>query len=87
MGGVCDGAPCMRPRPSHCPRLAAGSTISTPPALHHLPPTCRPLIEERIRERQRLRAQNRLPPLDDLHRKPHHREGLTIPAGSLQHAI
>jgi len=60
---------------------------------HLHPPTpvptraCRPLVEERIRERQRMRSMNNLPPVDDLHRKPQHREGLTIPEGSLQHAI
>lgn len=50
-------------------------------------PPRRPLLEQRIRERQQLRASNQLPPVDDLHRKPQHREGLVIPAGSLQHAI
>ena len=44
----------------------------------------RPLVEARIRERAELRRQGRLPPLEDAHRKPHHREGLTIPAS--QHA-
>ncbi|KAL4442996.1 hypothetical protein ABPG77_008487 [Micractinium sp. CCAP 211/92] len=47
----------------------------------------RPLIEARIRERRQMRVANSLPDIDDLHRKPQHREGLTIPAGSLQHAI
>jgi NADH dehydrogenase (ubiquinone) flavoprotein 1 len=47
----------------------------------------RPLVEERIRERRRMRSMNNLPEIPDLHRKPEHREGLTIPADSLQHAI
>ncbi|GAB4820701.1 hypothetical protein N2152v2_007747 [Parachlorella kessleri] len=44
----------------------------------------RPLLEQRICERQDLRMKGQLPPLEDLHRKPASRTGLTIPAG--QHA-
>jgi hypothetical protein len=46
---------------------------------------CRPQLEERIRERQRLRAQNQLPEMESLHglhRKPQHRYRLA--AGSRQ---
>lgn len=39
----------------------------------------RPLVEERIRERVAARRAGTLPPMDDHHRKPQHREGLTIP--------
>ena len=35
----------------------------------------------------RLRARGQLPPIDSPHRKPQHREGLTIPEGSLQRTI
>ena len=57
-------------------------------------PSPRPLIEQRIAERQALRAQGRLPggleqgnhPAGAAAR-PHHREGLTIPRGSLQRAM
>lgn len=38
----------------------------------------RPMLEERIRERHIMKEEGQLPPVD-LHHRPHHREGLTIP--------
>lgn len=39
---------------------------------------CRPLVEERIRERRQMRATNSLPVIDDLHRKPQHRRAPAV---------
>ena len=61
--------------------------ITCGPELSYTSHRRRPLLEQRIRERQELRARGQLPPIDSPHRKPQHREGLTIPEGSLQRAI
>lgn len=59
-----------RRRPPALRRLA-----QLPPPQPATPPTHTP---------QELRAKGQLPPLEDLHRRPTSRMGLTIPAG--QHA-
>ena len=91
--GCCLGAACV----PGCSLAAASRTLRRLPLVAtttaaHLPlaarPSwCRPLLEERARDRARMRSMNNLPEVPDQHRKPQHREGLTIPAGSLQHAI
>jgi hypothetical protein len=62
-----------------CPNLSALRRAASVPTAA----PCRPQLEERIRERQRLRAQNQLPEMESLHgphRKPQHRYRLA--AGS-----